>query len=457
MEWYGMNNKKGPSTLSLEKEYEVRRQQFSYDRLDEHKIAVVGLGYVGLPLALTVAEKGIPVVGFDIDATKIDTLRGGEADFLSPQERLTFKKHKVEVDSHNSILRGADTFFICVPTPVTADHMPDLSPLIDATRSVAAALRPGSIVLVESTINPGICDDILIPILEFESDLTVERDFYFAYCPERINPGDDRFTTRNIPRVIGGAGPHSLERALKVYKSILDADITPMGSLKEAEAVKMVENAFRDVNIAFVNELAMAFDREGIDLVNVINGAATKPFGFMAHYPGCGVGGHCIPVDPYYLIEYGRKHGFTHHLLMSARTTNNHMPHYTIKLLREAMYFCECDMNNTPIALLGLSYKRDIGDMRESPALEIRDLLQQEGARVQTFDPHCVDHASAKTLEAALEGVKAIIIATDHDEFRTLTPEFLEERGIRIVIDGRNCLDKKAFQDSSISYNGIGR
>ncbi|HEY0964788.1 MAG TPA: nucleotide sugar dehydrogenase, partial [Candidatus Paceibacterota bacterium] len=382
-----MNNKKGRSTVSLQKEYEVRRRQFSYDNLQEHTVAVVGLGYVGLPLALTVAEKGIPVVGYDTDSTKIDKLKSGEADFISPEEQLTFKNNMMDVDSHYSILRGADTFFVCVPTPVTADHMPDLGPLIDATRAVAAALRPGSIVLVESTINPGICDDILIPILEFESDLSVERDFYFAYCPERINPGDDRFNTKNIPRVLGAAGPHSLERGLKIYRSILESEITPMGSLKEAEAVKMVENAFRDVNIAFVNELAMAFDREGIDVVNVINGAATKPFGFMAHYPGCGVGGHCIPVDPYYLIEYGRKHGFTHHLLMSARTTNNHMPHYTIKLLREAMYFGECDMGNTPVTLLGLSYKRGIGDMRESPAIEINDLLVQEGAKVRTFDP----------------------------------------------------------------------
>lgn len=456
-----MNNKKVRSTVSFEKEmekvYEVRRRQSSYDTLDEHTVAVIGLGYVGLPLALTMAERGISVVGFDIDATKIDNLKSGEADFLEPEEKLVLKNHPIDVDSHYSILRNADTFFICVPTPVTADHMPDLGPLIDATRSVAAALKPGSLVLVESTINPGICDDILIPILEFESDLTVERDFYFVYCPERINPGDDRFNTRNIPRVLGGAGPHSLERGLKVYRSILEAEVTPMESLKEAEAVKMVENAFRDVNIAFVNELAMAFDREGIDLVNVINGAATKPFGFLAHYPGCGVGGHCIPVDPYYLIEYGRKHGFTHHLLMSARTINNHMPHYTIKLLREALYFSELDMSTTPVVILGLSYKKNIGDMRESPALEIRDLLLQEGARVTTFDPHALSQSSAKSLDAALEGAKAVIIATDHDEFCALTPEFLEERGIRIVIDGRNCLDKTAFLDSSLNYHGIGR
>jgi len=381
--------KKGQTVLSPTRKLPTRRRQYNYThpKTNAPNVAVIGLGYVGLPLAIAAAEKGLNVIGFDIDTEKVARLARREAAFLSAEEQAAFLRAPMQVISDFEGLRQADTFIICVPTPVNGDNLPDLSLLIDATRTVAAALRRGNLVVVESSVNPGICDDILVPILEFESDFTVERDFSFVYCPERINPGDTHYNTKNIPRVIGGAGPVSLQRGLSLYESILDAPLTPMKSLKEAEAVKMVENSFRDVNIAFANELAMAFDKEGIDVIDVINAASTKPFGFMAHYPGCGVGGHCIPIDPYYLIHYGLQHGFTHHLLIAAREINNYMPHYTLKILNKSLYKLGRTFATTPITILGLAYKREISDTRESPAIEMYDELIKAGATVRVYDP----------------------------------------------------------------------
>jgi UDP-N-acetyl-D-glucosamine dehydrogenase len=231
-----------------------------------------------------------------------------------------------------------------------------------------------------------------------------------------------------------------------------------MGNIKEAEAVKMVENSFRDVNIAFVNELAMSFGKAGIDVTNVIRGASTKPFAFMPHFPGCGVGGHCIPVDPYYLIRYGRENGFKHRFLETARRINNGMPHYTVELLEGALK----DVQHKPlagstVALLGLAYKRDVPDLRESPALEIREELEDRGVHVRAYDPFVPAESDAKSLDAALRDADAAVLATDHTLFRTLAPEHFSARGVAIVIDGRNCLSKDAFQGAGLAYRGIGR
>lgn len=452
-----MSYQKTSTPVSRQPLFESDRDRFDYQDLTTHKAAVVGLGYVGLPLALTLQDKNVSVVGYDIDTKKLSQLKRGIADLLTDEETASLQAKPLTVGATPRIMRDADIFFVCVPTPITDDNLPDLSYLIEAVRAVGGVLKRGGLVLIESTIHPGTCDDVLIPILEYESGLSVEKDFYFAYCPERINPGDPNFTTKNIPRVLGAAGQHSLTQGLNVYRTIIDATITPMGSLKEAEAVKMVENSFRDVNIAFVNELAMAFDAAGIDTVRVINGAATKPFGFMAHYPGCGVGGHCIPVDPYYLIAYGRENGFTHHLLMTSRVINNYMPRYTVTLLKNALQTQNKSLSGARVALLGLAYKRGIGDLRESPALEILEALEEEGAIVRAFDPYVEEHKTAATLNDAVAGADAVIIATDHDEFTRLTPQFFTDHGVRTVIDGRNCLDQKAFAESSLTYHGIGR
>jgi UDP-N-acetyl-D-glucosamine dehydrogenase len=427
-------------------------------------IGIVGLGYVGLPLAVLAASKGYRVVGFDIDEVKVAQLQMRHAHFLSDEEQDRFQKAQtLSISSNPSDIRHLDAYIICVPTPVYHDHEPDLRPLESASSIVGRAIASHSLVVVESTVNPGVCENVSLPLIEKESGLP-RTDFYFAHCPERINPGDEKWNVRTIPRVLGGLNPESLQRAKELYESLVEGEIKEMSSIKEAEAVKMVENSFRDINIAFVNELAMAFDKAGIDVVNVIKGAATKPFGFMPHYPGAGVGGHCIPVDPYYLIRYGQENGFEHQFLMTARRINNHMPVYTVNVLADALKERrrihskgKQNLKGATVALLGLSYKRDVPDMRESPALVIQQELEKRGARVRTFDPYLLGLSTARTLEEALKGADAAIIATDHALFCSLSPRHFETADISVVIDGRNCLQKDAFARSSVTYRGIGR
>jgi len=420
-------------------------------------VVVVGLGYVGLPLALLCEEKGFDVIGFDVDQAKLNALRNAAIPDLSPHEQTRLKKAKVKFSNNQRVINDADIVIVCVPTPVFEDHTPDLRPLKSAARSVGLNLKKGALVIIESTVNPGVCEEVVIPILTRTSGLQVEEDFYFAHCPERINPGDKSFTVATIPRVIGARTESSRERAVDFYRSVLDAEVVTVSDLKEAESVKMVENAFRDINIAFVNELAMSFDKLGIDLGHVIDAASTKPFGFMAHYPGCGVGGHCIPVDPYYLIDYAKKNGFSHKFIKSAREINNNMPDYTVRRLRQALRLFGRQLSGERVALLGLAYKKDVADSRESPALVIEEKLKKEGAHVVRYDPFISKKNDYLTLQDTLSAVDSVIIATDHSLFKTLTPQILEQYEIDVVIDGRNCLDKDQFASSTIVYRGIGR
>jgi len=428
-------------------------------------IAVVGLGYVGLPLAILASRRGYKVVGFDIDEVKIAQLQEREANFLNDDDAEAFREAKDLVLTDNEQeLNAADTFIVCVPTPVHENHIPDLGPVISASTIVGKHLRRGALVVIESTVNPGVCERISLPILEKVSGLSRD-DFHFAHCPERINPGDAKWDVRTIPRVIGGLNPESLDRAATLYESLIEAQIVRMKNIKEAEAVKMVENSFRDINIAFVNELAMAFDKAGIDIVNVIRGASSKPFAFMPHFPGCGVGGHCIPVDPYYLIRYGQENGFEHRFLMTARRINSGMPIYAVQMLDDMLRSRsgkfdrrrKSSLRGVQVALLGLAYKRDVPDLRESPALIIKKELEKRGADVRTYDPYAVGASSEKTLEDALVGADAALIATDHTLFRTLSPQSFEKYGVGVVVDGRNCLDKESFLGTGIAYRGIGR
>lgn len=422
------------------------------------RVAVIGLGYVGLPLALTIDRYGYEVVGYDIDTNKTNAVNKRRAEFLSPSESELLRESELRTGAHPRILEGNDIFVICVPTPVNGRKKPDLTPLRSAAHAVGVALRPGALVIVESTVNPGCCENDVLPVLEAASGLRAGHDFSFAHCPERVNPGDAHFGVHNIPRVVGATDRAGLRRAVAFYESVIDAQIMPMGNIREAEAVKMVENTFRDINIAFVNELALAFERVGIDAVNVIKGASTKPFGFMPHYPSCGVGGHCIPVDPYYLIEYGKRNGFTHRLLMTARRVNESMPHHTVDLVEQALTENGRALSGATVAVLGLAYKRGISDLRESPARTIIDDLQKRGATVRSFDPHVPTRSTVASLDDALDGSDAVIVATDHDEFCTLTPDDLDRYGVHIIIDGKNCLDTEAFRAAAgITYHGIGR
>ncbi len=424
------------------------------------RVAVVGLGYVGLPLAVLAAKKGGRVMGLDIDEKKLELIKSGIVPFIdgSLQDDLkdvVGKKNGVfEASSDFSKLCGVEYVVVCVPTPVKANHDPDLEPLILACENVGRNLQKGQTVIIESTVNPGACDTAAKPALEKKSGLKAGEDFYFAHCPERINPGDHDWDVENIPRVVGGLDKKSLENAVAFYSSILTSDIKQMGSIPEAEAVKIVENSFRDVNIAFVNELAMSFSRLGIDITRVIEGASTKPFAFMPHYPGCGVGGHCIPVDPYYLIDYAKKNGFHHEFLSLARRINNGMPSYAVSLLISALGGVK---KVERVAVLGLAYKPDIGDVRESPSFEIINELKEAGFEVASYDPYVFVKGSENNLDSALQNSGAVVVATAHKAFRELTPQYLMSKGIKIVIDGRNCLPKEKFVASGIIYKGIGR
>jgi len=422
-------------------------------------VAVIGLGYVGLPLALLADKKGHKVIGIDTNTDLVKSIQSHKApSSINEKEQEDFVHHRITALTKFHQARDANVIIICVPTPVHDDHSPDLRPLIEAAQAVAPMTQPGTLVIVESTVSPGVTENIVLSIFEKNKQLVREETLFFAHCPERINPGDPVWGLSTIPRVVGGIGPKSLQKAVAFYTHLLEGKIQPMHSLKEAEAVKMVENSFRDINIAFVNELAMSFQKLGIDIVDVIEGASTKPFSFMPHFPGIGVGGHCIPVDPYYLIEEAARNGFNHRFLKAARKVNNNMPRFTARLLKKTMSHQGIKLKRSHITLLGLAYKKNIADTRESPAFKIKSELEQMGAIVQTYDPHVPHLSSAPSLEDALHNASAVVIATDHKQFTsTLTPQLLLQHRVPIILDGRNCLDKNEFIRGGVTYVGIGR
>ncbi|PIP31497.1 UDP-N-acetyl-D-glucosamine dehydrogenase [bacterium (Candidatus Gribaldobacteria) CG23_combo_of_CG06-09_8_20_14_all_37_87_8] len=424
----------------------------------DKSVAIIGLGYVGLPLAILASEKGWKVFGIDILQKKVDLIKSRKSPFVDEEVEVKLKITAMEATTDFEKVKEVSVIVICVPTPVFENRLPDYGPVESACKGIGQYLQKGQLVVLESTVNPGVCEEIVIPILEKESGLKAGVDFYVAHCPERINPGDKNWNVSNISRVAGGLDKTSLERALDFYGSVISAPIRPMGSLKEAEAVKVVENSFRNVNIAFVNELAESFARMGIDVVNVINGAATKPFAFMPHYPGCGIGGHCIPVDPYYLIDYARKnYGFEHKLLELACKTNEAMPEYTAELVEKGLKEKGKDIKGARVAVLGLAYKAGIGDCRESPSFELIKVLKDKGAQVIAYDPYVSEKSDVSSVDEALNNSEAVVIATDHALFRALRGYELAKHGVKVVVDGRNCLDKLEIQSAGLIYAGIGR
>lgn len=423
--------------------------------MDRKTIAVVGLGYVGLPVALLAAERGYAVRGVDVDQEKVDAINAGKSPLEDETISRALAKKPITASTDPATVAAADVVVIAVPTPVTEIKEPDLRPLTNALESLVPHLQSGQLISIESTINPGVMESIVIPSLAKRPDLAVD----VVHCPERINPGDTTWTVRTIPRVIGGVTPKATARGQAFYESILDADVMPMASVTEAEAVKILENTFRDVNIAFVNEMAKSFDKLGIDIKHVIKGASTKPFAYLPHFPGNGVGGHCISVDPYYMIQRGRQAGFNHEFLQLARDINDGMPAYTIGRLQEAFGIRDLTPSSAKVALLGLAYKRNIDDTRESPSLAIRSLLEGLSLKeLRVFDPHVLQQSTVQTLDDALAGADTIILSTDHDEFiQALTPEQLTKNKIRIVVDGKNALDADGIAEAGIVYRGIGR
>ena len=371
----------------------------------ESRICVIGLGYVGFPLLRLIVEKGFNAIGLDIDKEKVDkaTKEGVNA-----------------TTNPDKVLNNADCTIICVPTPVDENHRSDLKFVKSATQAIATHFIKDSLVILESTVAPGTTEEIIVPILE-KSGLKKGKDFYVAHCPERVDPGNKKWTVRNIPRVVSGINEESTDIAYTFYREILDVEIVKLSTVKTAEAVKIVENTFRDINIAFVNELAKSFDKIGIDITEIIKGASTKPFGFMPHHPGCGVGGHCIAVDPYYLIEKAEKGGFNHRFLKLAREINNSMPEYTVQKVIVGLNKAGLCVKDTNIAVLGLAYKGGVNDTRESPAFPIIHQLEKLDANITIFDPYILYKSTVKTLDEALEKSDCNVIVTGHPEFKRIS------------------------------------
>ena len=422
------------------------------------KVSVIGLGYVGLPLALAIEKsKKYKVVGFDISKEQVDKINRKECPITDEVAQKDLKKLNLFVTADETKIRGSSYYIVCVPTPVLDDYTPDYTPVKSAAKTISKYLKKGQTVILESTVNPGTCEEVLQPILERESKLKAGRDFNIAMCPERINPGDLKWNVYNIPRNVGTLIPKKTKEVADFYRSFLKAKINEVSTVKIAEATKVVENAFRDINIAYVNELAKSFDAMNIDLVETLKGASTKPFSFMVHWPGRGVGGHCIAVDPYYLIKRAEKSGFNHKFLKMAREVNNSMPKYTVHRLQEALNEINKAVKETKVGLLGLSYKEDVADLRESPCLEILNILKNMEADVISYDPFVLDMSDVESLEEVLDNSEAIVLGTYHSIFKGIEKEIIKRKNIKVVIDGMNKLDSKILKKEGVIYRGVGR
>ena len=432
-------------------------------------VAIIGLGYVGLPLAVQSAEKGYHVVGIDLNKQLVETVNKRVSPFAN-DERFAkalagIKKSQLEATSDFRKLDSVQTVVICVPTP-TDDNVPDLGYVKSAAEAVAEHLQKGQLVVLESTVNPGVTRDIILPMLEETSGLKCGKDFFLAHCPERIDPGNPKYFVGNLNRVVGGITPACTKRAHDFYASVIDSSVIDLGSTEEAEFVKSWENSHRNVMIALANEAAVICDALGMDINNVLLGLQSKvdQFGLKLATPGIGPGGHCIPEDIHYVIKKARQQGIDTTFLDAAADLNDKMPRYAVGQLRNLIKENGEDLRQMKVVLLGLAYKENIEDARRSPAIDVAHLLVQRAKHVVLHDPHVnmeriIARGTEKVadLEEALEGADAIFLATGHDAYRHLTPQILKKHGIRYVYDGRNCLDRDAFVGSGVLYQGIGR
>ena len=380
-------------------------------------IGIVGLGYVGLPLAVAFAETGHDVLGVDLSAAKVASVRRGESYVEDiPSERLQAVSDRLAVSGRYAELARADAVIICVPTPLTANREPDLGPLISSLNELAKIVRAGSLVVLESTTYPGTTRERAVPILE-ESGLEVGRDLFVAFSPERVDPGRRDFTLRTTPKLVGGVTPACLERAVRLYEPVCDHVVT-LSSPDAAELAKLLENVFRSVNIALVNELAMLCDRMGIDVWEVVEAASTKPYGFMRFDPGPGMGGHCLPVDPFYLSWRAREFDMPTRFIELAGEVNTRMPAFCFDKLVRALNGARKPVNGSKVAIVGVSYKAGVGDLREAPALKIMERLREHGAELCYHDPFVprlpAFGLESAPLEEAVEGADAAVIVTAH-------------------------------------------
>jgi UDP-N-acetyl-D-glucosamine dehydrogenase len=415
------------------------------------RVAIVGMGYVGLPLAETFAWGGYPVLGFDIDTVKVEKLNRGESyiGHICPERVAEMRDSgRFEATADPTRFGEADAVVICVPTPLTEAREPDLSYIVNTGRTLKDHLRPGQLIVLESTTYPGTTEDLLRPILE-ETGLRAGNDFFLAYSPEREDPGNRDYSTRTIPKVVGGVNGTSRDLAVALYAPVVDG-VVPVSSTGVAEACKILENTYRAVNIALVNELKGVFDAMGIDVWEVIGAARSKPFGFQAFYPGPGLGGHCIPIDPFYLSWAARRHGISTRFIELAGEVNTAMPHYVISRIAEALNEEGRPVKGSRVLVLGVAYKKDVDDPRESPAFTILELLQRRGAIVSYNDPHvptlpAMRHHSIRLdsvplTEETLAQHDCVVIVTDHSAYDY---DWLV-RNARLIVDTRNATGKVA-------------
>jgi UDP-N-acetyl-D-glucosamine dehydrogenase len=408
------------------------------------KVGVIGLGYVGLPLAVEFADAGLTVLPVDLDPVKIEMLRQGRSYIPDVrQDRLTrvVEAGRLQATTDFSVLRDADAISICVPTPLRKTKDPDLSYVVAAVEQVSRYLRRGQLVVLESTTYPGTTDEVVRPMLE-RGGLKAGRDFFLAFSPERVDPANAEWHTGNTPKVVGGVDAASTDAACALYGAIVGTTV-PVSSTRVAEMVKLLENTFRAVNIGMVNELALMCRQMNIDVWEVIDAARTKPFGFMAFYPGPGLGGHCIPIDPFYLSWKARQSGFESRFIELAGHVNGSMPRYVVERIAEALNTAGKAIRGSRIHLLGMAYKADVGDYRESPAIDIARMLRDRGAELSYSDPHVpsVDEhgvvMEATPLEAALSArLDCAVIVTAHQAFDY--PAVV--RQAPLIVDTRNAL-----------------
>jgi len=409
------------------------------------RVGIIGLGYVGLPLACAFAGRGVAVLGFDVDAEKVAKLRGGRSyiGHIGDEVIRRMAGEGFEATDDFTRLDEPDAIIICVPTPLTEAREPDLTFVVASTRAIAARLRPGQLVILESTTYPGTTREVLGPILE-AGGLRAGVDFFLAFSPEREDPGNPAFSAPTIPKVVGGLDPASLDLASALYGKVV-VEVVRVSSPEVAEACKILENTYRAVNIALVNELKMLYDRMGIDVWEVIEAAKTKPFGFQAFYPGPGLGGHCIPIDPFYLSWVARKHGMATRFIELAGEINTSMPHYVVDRLADALNDRGRPIRGSRVLVLGMAYKRDVDDPRESPGFELLELLAKKGGIVSYNDPHIpalptmrrYPDLRMESLPLTPESLRAqdcVLIATDHSAYDW--PWIVEHAPL--VVDTRN-------------------
>src|SRR5579863_7555569 len=416
------------------------------------RIGIIGLGYVGLPLALLYSEQKFQVTGFDIDQRKVDTLaKGGSYIYrIAAEEIQAAQKHGFSVTSDYSQISSMDAIIICVPTPLNEYHEPDLSFITDTTHSIAPHLRAGQLVVLESTTYPGTTEEVMVPILEKENKngLKAARDaaltgkeFLVAFSPEREDPGNTTVARRDIPKVVGGLNPAASELAAALYGSIFDRTV-PVSSPAVAEMTKLLENIYRCVNIALVNELKLLSLRMGIDIWEVIEAASTKPFGFHPFYPGPGLGGHCIPIDPFYLSWKAKEFDFRTRFIELAGEINNNMPYHVLASVGGALNQHKKSVNGARVLILGVAYKKDIDDLRESPSLTIIELLQKDGAEVSYHDPYFPFIGKGRKYDLQMKCAElkdlgkydCVLIVTDHSDYDF--GKIVQES--KLVVDTRN-------------------